>query len=208
MVFLSYILLGLSLAAPIGPVNAAQLDRGIKNGFLHAWLVGIGATTADVMYMLAVYLGVVSFLEFPIVKTFLWLFGFFVLVYTGIESIVKAGAVERKERGDEETLTKSFFSGFLMSISNPLTILFWLGIYGSILAKTISTYNDAQVWIYSGAILVGVIVWDVTMAAIASGVRVMFDGKVLRWISIFSGLSLIGFGCYFGYEAVVLLLDS
>lgn len=41
-VFLSYIFLGLSLAAPIGPVNAAQLDKGIKGGFLHAWFVGLG----------------------------------------------------------------------------------------------------------------------------------------------------------------------
>lgn len=32
-VFLTYILLGISLAAPVGPVNAAQLNRGIKKGF-------------------------------------------------------------------------------------------------------------------------------------------------------------------------------
>ena len=42
-IFFSYIILGLSLAAPIGPVNAAQLDHGIKNGFLHSWFVGLGA---------------------------------------------------------------------------------------------------------------------------------------------------------------------
>ncbi|MCS0542837.1 LysE family translocator, partial [Aeromonas veronii] len=60
-VLFSYVLLGLSLAAPIGPVNAAQLDRGIKYGFLHAWLVGVGAVLADGVYMLIVYLGLVSF---------------------------------------------------------------------------------------------------------------------------------------------------
>lgn len=32
-IFLSYVFLGLSLAAPIGPINAAQLDKGIKMGF-------------------------------------------------------------------------------------------------------------------------------------------------------------------------------
>ena len=45
----AYIFLGVSLAAPIGPVNAAQLDTGIKNGFFHAWIFGIGALTADVL---------------------------------------------------------------------------------------------------------------------------------------------------------------
>ena len=37
---LSYIFLGLTLAAPIGPVNSARLDKGIKDGFWHAWIVG------------------------------------------------------------------------------------------------------------------------------------------------------------------------
>ena len=35
-------LLGLSLSAPVGPVNAAQIDRGIKSGFWHAWIFGVG----------------------------------------------------------------------------------------------------------------------------------------------------------------------
>ncbi len=51
-IFISYLFLGLSLSAPIGPINAAQLDRGIKKRlFLQAWLVGVGAMTADALYM-------------------------------------------------------------------------------------------------------------------------------------------------------------
>lgn len=46
-IFVSYILLGLSLAAPIGPINFAQLDQGIKNGFLHSWFVGLGAIRSN-----------------------------------------------------------------------------------------------------------------------------------------------------------------
>jgi L-lysine exporter family protein LysE/ArgO len=54
-IFLSYVLLGLSLAIPIGPVNAAQLDKGIKGGFFSAWFVGLGAIVADGIYMAIVY---------------------------------------------------------------------------------------------------------------------------------------------------------
>jgi L-lysine exporter family protein LysE/ArgO len=85
-IYMSYVLLGLSLAAPIGPINAAQLDKGIKYGFLHAWLVGVGAMAADIIYMLLVYFGVVHFLNTPFMQTFLWLFGCFVLTYIGIEA--------------------------------------------------------------------------------------------------------------------------
>jgi threonine/homoserine/homoserine lactone efflux protein len=205
-IFFSYLVLGLSLAAPIGPINAAQLDRGIKNGFLHSWMVGVGAMVADMLYMLLVYMGVVQFLEIPIVKTFLWLFGFFVLVYTGMECIWTAGKISSQaRRKKEEPISKSFLSGFLMSLSNPLTILFWLGIYGSVLAKTVHTYDASQLILYSLAIFSGIMVWDFTMALISSTFRRFLTMKFLSYISFVSGLSLIGFGLYFGYEAMKIL---
>lgn len=204
-IFLSYIFLGLSLAAPIGPINAAQLDKGIKQGFLHAWVLGLGAALADAVYMLTVYLGVVHFLETPFMKTFLWLFGFFVLVYTGVESLLSAGKFVSNSRNKVDSKLKSFFSGFFMSISNPLTILFWLGIYGSVLAKTATHYSSGKLILYSSAIFIGILTWDISMAAISSGFRKLLTTKLLTIISIFSGLSMIGFGLYFGYEAFKLL---
>ncbi|MDQ6600171.1 amino acid transporter [Bacillus salipaludis] len=204
-IFLSYILLGLSLAAPIGPINAAQIDRGIRSGFMHAWLIGVGAVVADGIYMLIVYIGVVQFLETPIVQTFLWLFGSFVLIYTGVESILKAGTLSLEYTRNKEPLIKSFFSGFFMSISNPLTILFWLGIYGSVLAKTAATSNSAELIVYSTAIFIGLLLWDITMAGVSSSFRNFLTSRLLVMISLFSGLSLIGFGLYFGIQAYQLL---
>ena len=92
-----------------------------------------------------------------------------------------------------------------MSISNPLTILFWLGIYGSVLAKTVHTYDASQLILYSTAIFTGIILWDLSMALLASSFRAFLTAKVLSMISISSGLSLIGFGLYFGYEAMKIL---
>ncbi|WP_079509394.1 LysE family transporter [Mesobacillus jeotgali] len=204
-VFLGYIFLGLSLAAPIGPVNAAQMDKGIKSGFIQAWLLGLGALTADIIYMLAVYLGVVRFLETPFMQSFLWLFGFFVLMYTGIETIISAGKIRMDHREGESGL-KSFLSGFMMSISNPLTILFWLGIYGSVLAKTASSYGTGELVLYSFGIILGLILWDVVMAAISSSFRMLLTTRLLTFISLISGVSLIGFALFFGYQALKLFL--
>lgn len=95
---LGYIFLGLSLSAPIGPINAAQLDTGIKKGFWHSWLIGLGAMTADIIYMLLVYMGIVHFISIPFMQAFLWLFGSFVLIYTGVESLLGVEqAIENKE---------------------------------------------------------------------------------------------------------------
>ncbi|OMD58083.1 hypothetical protein BSK62_11555 [Paenibacillus odorifer] len=80
-------ILGLSLSAPLGPINAAQLNKGLRGGFMPAWIVGLGAVSADIIYMLLVYFGLIHLLDAPFVKVFLWLFGFFVLVYSGVDSI-------------------------------------------------------------------------------------------------------------------------
>jgi L-lysine exporter family protein LysE/ArgO len=200
-IFIGYIFLGLSLSAPIGPINAAQLDKGIKNGFWHAWLVGVGAMMADILYMLLVYLGVVHFLNTPLVQTFLWLFGSFVLVYTGVEGLLGARQVFITHTRSTESLFKSFIAGFFMSLSNPLTILFWLGIYGSVLAKTAASYGTKELIVYSFAIILGILLWDFTMACVSSGFRTFLTPRMLTFISVLSGLSLVGFGLYFGIQA-------
>ncbi len=201
-IFFSYIILGLSLSAPMGPINAAQLDKGIRFGFIHAWLVGVGGMVADGVFMLLIYFGIAQFIDTPFIKTFLWLFGFFVLSYTGIESIIKSGSYTNKgTKHANESKGKAFRTGFLMAISNPMSILFWLGIYGSILAETSSSYETEQVLLYSMGIFLGITLWDLTMAGVATGAKQIVKPRVLRGISILSGVVLIGFGVYFGVQA-------
>jgi len=204
-IWISHFLLGLSLAAPIGPVNAAQMDRGLRGGFWHAWLVGLGAMIADGIFMLLVYFGVIHFLNIPFMKTFLLLFGFFILTYIGVEGLVTAGKTALETRGGNESHMKSFSAGFVMSISNPLSILFWMGIYGSVLADMIAKYDAKGVLLYSCAIMAGIMLWDVAMALAASMFRRMLTARLIKGISVISGLSLIGFGLYFGYEAYRIL---
>lgn len=198
---ISYFILGLSLAAPIGPINAAQLDKGIKHGFMHAWIIGIGAIIADAILMALIYFGVVHFLTTPFMKTFLWFFGCFVLMYSGVESLMSAGKLKEEHNRSADTLAKSFFSGFFMSISNPLSILFWLGIYGSVLAETIAVYDRDHVLFYTGIMFTGLLVWDITLASLASTFRRFLTYRAITFISIISGLSLIGFGFHFGIKA-------
>jgi L-lysine exporter family protein LysE/ArgO len=205
-IFISYILLGLSLAAPIGPVNAAQLDKGIKQGFWPAWLIGLGAMAADAVFMLIIYFGSAHILSSPFIKTFLYLFGSFILLYSGIESLNNTSHIRTPSfRSKEETALKSFTSGFFMTLSNPLSILFWLGIYGSILAKTAESSGAWDLLIYSSGIFIGLMLWDVTMASVASLSSKLLNDTLLMWISRLAGLSLISFGLYFGYQAIVIL---
>ncbi|WP_059104017.1 LysE family transporter [Shouchella shacheensis] len=207
-VLFSYILLGLTLAAPIGPVNAARIDKGIKNGFTHSWVVGVGSMLADAIFMLLVYFGVGQFLDAPIVQTFLWLFGAFILCYSGVEAMMKANQVTLNHSRKKDSLFSCLFTGFIMSISNPLSMLFWLGIYGSVLAKTATTTETGDLLIYSCMIFVGLTIWDLFIAGISSGSRRFLSARLLKAIAVLSGLSLVGFGVYFGFHGVEILLKG
>ncbi|MCI3920065.1 LysE family translocator [Paenibacillus sp. TRM 82003] len=204
-IFASYVLLGLSLAAPIGPLNAAQLDKGIRFGFLHAWLVGLGSMFADIVFMFLIYFGSTHFLQTPFMKTFLWLFGGFVLIYTGFESFRKAGDIKASKSQEKEAPSKSFIQGFFLTFSNPISILFWLGIYGSVLASTAASHGTGELLLYSSGIILGLLIWDVSMAFTASTFKKFGSGGVLTFISRVAGVALIVFGIHFAWQAFKML---
>ena len=198
----TYIVLGISIAAPIGPVNAAQLDTGLKNGFFHSLTLGLGAIIADILYMGMVYFGIGHFLDSPFMKIFLWSFGCFVLIYTGIEGLLSIRDIKVSVKSGKSTrLRQSLLSGFLVSLLNPLTILFWLGIYGSILAETSPDIEVNQIIILSLAIIAGILLWAIVMALLSSVARKFLSDRLLTIISFISSFSMIVFGIYFGLLA-------
>ncbi len=197
-----YLILGISLAAPIGPVKAVLLNKGIKNGFFHAWFFSLGSIATDVLYMSLVYFGIGRFIESPFLQIILWSFGCFVLLYTGIENLFFVNETNvNLKTGKSIRLRHSIFTGFFMSLFNPLTILFWVGIYGSMLANSAGTATEYQVIVNSSAILAGIMLVDLIMSIISNGARQVLSSKILKYVSIISSFSMIGFGIYFGIQA-------
>ena len=203
---LTYVFLGISMAATIGPVKTVLINTGLKNGFFHAWFFSLGALVTDVIYMFVVYFGIGQFIDSELLKTILWSFGCFVLLYTGIENLLSLHKIEMDSNTKKRTrLRQSIMSGFFMSLLNPLTILFWLGIYGSILAKNAGSTTIYQIIILSIAILVGIILVDFLMSFFSSVARKLLSTRLLKIVSFVSAILMIGFGLYFGKMAFQLL---
>ena len=143
------------MSAPVGPINVAQINKGIKM-VLSAWLVGVGAMSADVVMMFLIYFGISTYLTTPIAQLCIWIFGFVTMIYLGYESMKEATKqVQYISSGEKEHPLKSFLSGFAIAISNPLNIIFWIGIYGSVLTSAMNTIGKEQALWYSAAILLG-----------------------------------------------------
>jgi threonine/homoserine/homoserine lactone efflux protein len=97
---LQNILLGLTLAAPIGPVNLEIIKRGLNSGFRQAFLTGTGAMCADATYLTLIFFGLTAFLNIALMKIILGVAGSFILIYLGWisakEFFHKAASTENK----------------------------------------------------------------------------------------------------------------
>lgn len=199
-----FILLGFALSVPIGAITIEMIKRGVRSGFLHAWMVGVGGMSADVMLMLLIYYGASDLLSGFFAQTLVWLLGFGVLLYLGIESIVAAFRTiqwDTESRARGGSVAAAYVSGFAIAASNPLNLVFWISIYGSVLASSLQSANTGEILLSSSAIFVGIAIWDVVVAAAAHAGKQVAGQRFMRWFSLVAGIALIGFGLSFGFRA-------
>lgn len=203
------ILLGLSLAAPLGPSGVAVIRSGLQRGFIPALLTGIGVTCADLTYLLLVFFGLSWFMEIAWVKALVWALGALFLIYMGAQSVI---ASLRDTLPDGARLDLMFFqhsgptrhpllAGYLVNISNPIAIVWWVGIYGSLLGTTVSR-TRLEALLSSAAILIGILLWHTTTSLLSSLGRRYLSAGLLRVVGLVAGLALIGFGLRFAWLAV------
>jgi len=200
---LQNILLGISLAAPIGPSNLAVIKRGLQHGFFPAFLVGLGVSVVDTLYLIVIYLGLARFITIPSVRILIWTFGALVLIYLGYSGVLEFKGVKlqgKSKRGN------SFMIGFMINISNPMTIVWWLGVFGAILSSSIVNVSKTVALLQSLTIILGVLMWHTFVAVLLHWGKRFVNETSMRYVALLFGIILIGFGFYFGYNAIRSLL--
>ncbi|MEW5872694.1 MAG: LysE family translocator [Chloroflexota bacterium] len=209
---LGNILLGISLAAPLGPCGVAIIQTGLKFGFLRAFLTGLGITLADTTYLLIVYFGLAGLISIPLVKIAIWSLGALVLLYLGLQSLRESRrAINLDKPGGTSSALSATRSpllvGYLINISNPIAVVWWLGVFGSLLGATASQQaNQLQALLGSSTILVGILAWHTSISLLTHWGKRFVNPTTTRYISFFAGIALILFGLRFGYNAMITVL--
>lgn len=206
---LQNILLGLTLAAPIGPVNLEIIKRGLHSGFKQAFLTGAGAMCADTTYLILIFFGLTSFLNFVFMKIFLGIAGSLILIYLGVMSTIvvfrKADATENKPHRLFKT---SFVTGYVLAISSPMTIVWWTGVFGALLAAQTQTQTNISAFFSCLSILLGCFLWVFFLAVALHWGKKIINEKMTKLISLFAGLFLILFGIYFLYRTYAIFITQ
>lgn len=197
---------GVALAAPIGPINIEIIRRGIRDGFLHGWLVGLGALTADTVYAMVIVSGLASFAGNEGVRFVLYVAGGVMLTWVGWSSVKTAlRGVEGRPGDVPKPRGRSYLTGLLMAVFNPMGIVYWLTVGAGLAADAVSRVGESGAPILVIGVMVGIFLWVSTLSIIAQVSRRFVTGHGMRWVTGVSGVIIIGFGVFFFVQSARLL---
>src|SRR3954469_16693530 len=86
---------GLVLSIPVGPINLTIINEGARRGFKWAVLIGLGATTMEVIYCFLAFTGFSSFFSRGIVKAIMERGSFVFMLFLGIKFLTAKSVTER-----------------------------------------------------------------------------------------------------------------
>jgi len=197
------VLLGLSLAAPLGPSGLAVIQGGLTGGFQRAFLTGLGVTLGDATYLLVVFFGVSQFLQISWIKVVIWGVGAAALGYLGLQSIREAAGKADLKTSEDAPSRHPLLVGYLVNVSNPIAVVWWLGVFGSLLAESASGAPKLTALTLSSTILVGILIWHTTTSLLTHFGRRFLGAKYLKLVSIIAGAALLLFSLRFAYRGLL-----
>jgi len=189
------ILLGASLAAPVGPVSIEMIQRGLLRGFWASFSVRIGGALGNFLCLLVVYYGLPKTIDHPMVQLSIWILGAAFLFFIGLRGIIKASKQRLLTKDPGDIGSNGLLVGLGLSLTSPVGILWWLGMF----AAVIST-EEASLLV-SSTVILGVLLWGAVLALIASFARRFVKERYLKWVSYLGGILLMGYGVYFVIKA-------
>jgi threonine/homoserine/homoserine lactone efflux protein len=127
-------LVGLLLQIAIGPVFLFILNTAVQKTLADGLLAVVAVTLVDYLYITLAILGVGKLLERPRIQYVLGIVSSLVLVAFGVMMIVSiAGTTLDAPSGAlaPSNYLSSFASAFLLTLSSPLTIVFWTSLFAT-----------------------------------------------------------------------------
>jgi len=187
------LLIGLSIAAPVGPIGVLCIKRNLGHGMAAGLATGLGAATADGFYGAVAGFGLATISGFLMAQQApLRLVGGVVLLWLGAASFRERPAKEKQVK-EGRSLLADYATTVFLTLTNPSTIISFAAVFASVgLAETAGSYGKAASFV--AAVFTGSALWWVFLSAAVSLARARVTPGAVRWINRASGLVLIGFG--------------
>jgi len=191
--FLRGLIIGFSIAAPVGPIGVLVIRRTLAEGRTAGLVTGMGAATADALYGCVGGFGL-TFITDLLVSQTLWvrLVGGLFLCYLGVRSFLAVPA-ERAAAAAGTSLLGAYLATFALTLSNPTTILSFVAVLAGLGIGVAGGGYGAAATLVLG-VFAGSALWWFILSGGVSVLRLQLTPGILRWVNRASGMILLGFG--------------
>jgi len=185
--------LGFAVAAVVGPIGVLCIRRTLASGFSIGFLSGLGAATADASYAALAAFGVTAVTAL-LVEQQLWLrlVGGGFLLYLGVRTLRSAPSARAATAASGTGVLTAFASTLALTLSNPMTILSFVGIFAGLGLSVEGGLSGAANLVLG--VFVGSAAWWLVLATGVSALRTRLTPQVLRGVNVLSGLVIAAFG--------------
>jgi len=177
------ITIGITIAAPVGPIGILCIRRTLNLGRLHGFVSGAGAATADAVYGTIAALGLTAIGSFLAEQaSWLDLVGSLFLFYLAV-GIARAASADPKTNPESGLgYGKAYGTTLLLTLTNPMTIVAFAGILAGV---NLGTGIGARVTFVAGVFAGSLLWWLALSLAVGASKRIMPDKarKAINWIS-------------------------
>jgi threonine/homoserine/homoserine lactone efflux protein len=191
--FLRGLVIGVSIAAPVGPIGVLCIRRTLADGRAAGFVSGLGAATADALYGAIAAFGLTAISDALVAHaTGLRLGGGLFLCYLGVRTLLATPPAE-PAAARAAGLAGAYLSTLALTLANPTTILSFVAIFAGFgAAARADTYGGAAILVL-GVFLGSALWWLVLSGGVGRLGRRLAPGT-LTWINRLSGLVIGGFG--------------
>jgi threonine/homoserine/homoserine lactone efflux protein len=192
-IFAQSLWIGLSIAAPVGPIGLLVIQRTLRHGVPVGLATGLGAAAADASYGAVGAYGVSALIgALQGARMPLALLGGAFLLWLAWRTWQAAPATRGAQVAAAPALWPSFAGTFLLTLSNPATILSFVAIFGALAGQGAPATPALMV----GGVLVGSALWWLLLCTAVGALRTRFDARAQRAVGRVSALMLAGFALW------------
>jgi threonine/homoserine/homoserine lactone efflux protein len=188
------VVLGFSIAAPVGPIGVLCIRRSLADGRAAGLVTGLGAATADAMYGGVAAFGLTAVSGFLVAQKFwLGLFGGLFLCYLGVRTFA-AAPKDQPAASRGGGLAAAYGSTLVLTLTNPMTILSFVAIFAGLGVGAAADYTSAAALV--AGVFLGSALWWLFLSNGIAMVGSRLTGGWLRVVNHVSGAIIFAFGFY------------
>ena len=210
-IFIGAMLVGFSGALVPGPMLTLTISSVAEKGFWTSVFIVIGHSILELVVVIAFLMGVLKYLENPLIIKIIGILGGVFLLYIGVDIFVsvfkKKFIINFKSMLGKKTITGRstgilILKGLLVSLANPYWWIWWLTIGAAFMIRSVKFEVVGVSSFFVGHISADFI-WYLFIGFLISTGRKFFNQKVYNGILIACSVFLFYLGARFIIDAII-----